>query len=244
MSGHTPTGFLERQPVEVTTSAGDAVLVRGYDSRLYPDNERVTIMNCVTNAGAQLPTEICEANAAYAAACWNAFLGSELRADEIERGMVARLLKINADLLEALEGVMPLVERLVAYHDGHDDKPCHDPDAECPISMAEFLWPEDRKAISKAQAAISRASRDATAQPMTLCDSGGGSHLFSKIAEHHAADMRERAAKLVEEEGEPAQVFGTDGEAAIYRDLASAIRALPLEGPASSQDGGESDDGD
>ncbi|MGI9489308.1 MAG: hypothetical protein ACR2RF_26155 [Geminicoccaceae bacterium] len=102
MSGHTPTGFLERQPVEVTTSAGDAVLVRGYDSRLYPDNERVTIMNCVTNAGAQLPAEICEANAAYAAACWNAFLGSELPADRIEQGMVGRLCEINGDLLEAL----------------------------------------------------------------------------------------------------------------------------------------------
>lgn len=98
MSGHTPTGFLERQPVEVTTSAGDAVLVRGYDSRLYPDDERVTIMNFVTNAGAQLPTEICEANAAYAAACWNGFLGSDLRADQIEEGAVARLLKSNAEL--------------------------------------------------------------------------------------------------------------------------------------------------
>lgn len=66
----------------------------------------------------------------------------------------ARMAKDAAfDLLAALEALLPLVDRFHDFCDTQTDC-CSDPDAECPISMGEWVERADRNAVEHARKAL------------------------------------------------------------------------------------------
>lgn len=86
----------------------------------------------------------------------------DVDANTAHLGQIARAVNSHAALVEALEAVLPLIEQ---FHGFCKDKnrPCSDPDAECPISMGEWVETREIEAVAQAKAALAAAKGEADA---------------------------------------------------------------------------------